>query len=215
MNRTTARSTVCTWSQHGASSATVSLVPANVSQTSSNPSIGYEIRRQNGPAIFPMQDRRRNHAIWIGSVLLALMPMGVAFVGFNPWRMYIPSVLTLIPLVGAILVSGSGVRRAHRRVSTPRHDKRTPFRFVAVVLCICLAYLPGCAPQTGSFRSEPRRVKIPSGEVLRPVDWWCEFVMVETTIDGGGPSDSSWIAGPAKACSRPSRRGDCRNRRFE
>ncbi len=55
------------------------------------------------------------------------------------------------------------------------------------MLGLGLASSMGCAGRGYSYRGEPRQVNIPSGDALLPVDWWCDFAIVQVFIEKQGP----------------------------
>lgn len=38
-----------------------------------------------------------------------------------------------------------------------------------------------------SYSRTPRTVVVPGGAVVLPCEWWCDYALIETTIDGRGP----------------------------
>jgi len=64
--------------------------------------------------------------------------------------------------------------------------RRTTALAVIAFACFALANLTGCA-SFNTIRKQPDRLVIPSGDASLPIDWWCDFPMVQVFVDERGP----------------------------
>jgi Aspartyl protease len=66
------------------------------------------------------------------------------------------------------------------------HSTRRTTTAFAALSCFALVNLTGCAA-FNPVHSQPNRLQIPSGDAALPIDWWCDFAMVQVYVDERGP----------------------------
>jgi len=66
------------------------------------------------------------------------------------------------------------------------HRRKTTAIVVTAISSFVLVSLTGCATFK-AVHSEPARLEIPSGDASLPIDWWCDFAMVQVFVDEHGP----------------------------